>query len=349
MRNTECFITADCGGSNIVLYALSPDISDRALKSRKYPSVNASLDPEKCGRLIAEALSDFSAECADAGCTRASRLLIGSAGCGNKAVAGNVLRAFVNASCKLPVSENFIDSSTKIAVVSDAELAMNAAFSSSVSGEISRTQSHSAVRGLLVIAGTGSVCFLKLGDSVLRRGGFGPVIGDPGSGLDISLRLIRQIMTAHDESEMYGSSSADPGITSLCDSLLRLFSLDSASEIPAFAASASRSAVAKGAELVIRSAECGNPTAAGILRESVSTLADFAASLIVYAFKKSAVTQPHIPMTVSLHGGLFTGSEYFVGLFRASVLEKLKAEFADKVEFTPLHDISRAVCRFDFK
>lgn len=348
MNNSECYITADCGGSNIVLYAVSPDYSDGVIKSLKYPSLNASLDPEECGRLIAEAVYDFSRECFDASYTRVSRILIGAAGCGNTSVADSVLKSFVDFSRKLPSSADFISESAKIAVISDAELAMCAAFSDSASAASAKLQVSLSSRGLLVISGTGSVCFLKLGRKIYRRGGFGPVIGDPGSGLGISLKLISQILSARDEVEMYGSSFVNAEILSLSDELLRLYSLNSTADIPAFATSASRSTVAKAAEIVIRAAEFGNSAAERILRDSVRPLADFAASLISFAFSADSSYRSAIPLKISLHGGLFAGSEYYASYFRSLVLSRLNPTLADELEFAPLRDISHAVYRFDF-
>lgn len=52
--------------------------------------------------------------------------------------------------------------------------------------------------GILIIAGTGSIGYLKKGDIYKRCGGWGHLIGDGGSGYSIAMEAVRDIMKAHD-------------------------------------------------------------------------------------------------------------------------------------------------------
>jgi N-acetylglucosamine kinase-like BadF-type ATPase len=70
-------------------------------------------------------------------------------------------------------------------VVSDGELALYAA--------------HGGGDGLLVVAGTGSIAYGKRGDTVLRRGGWGHILGDRGSAYAIAADAIRMALDDVDD------------------------------------------------------------------------------------------------------------------------------------------------------
>ncbi len=70
-------------------------------------------------------------------------------------------------------------------VVSDGELALYAA--------------HGGGDGLLVVAGTGSIAYGKHGDTVLRRGGWGHILGDRGSAYAIAADAIRMALDDVDD------------------------------------------------------------------------------------------------------------------------------------------------------
>lgn len=71
-------------------------------------------------------------------------------------------------------------------VVSDADIALEAA--------------HGGGSGIVLIAGTGSIVYGRDVDNTIKRyGGWGPVIGDPGSGTAIGLRALRVAAKTIDE------------------------------------------------------------------------------------------------------------------------------------------------------
>ncbi|MCB1067445.1 MAG: hypothetical protein KDK56_04600 [Simkania sp.] len=89
-------------------------------------------------------------------------------------------------------------SSNRVLVMSDAEMALQL-----VGGE-----------GIILIAGTGSICFGKKDEALFRVGGLGRVLGDEGSGYQIGLQALKAALA-----EEYGWGTP----TSLTPALKELF------------------------------------------------------------------------------------------------------------------------------
>lgn len=94
---------------------------------------------------------------------------------------------------------------TKLTVVSDADIALEAAY-----GEQT---------GIIVIAGTGSIVYGRnLEGEISRVGGWGPILGDPGSGSDIGLKALQKLSRIFDgldkESELSSKFADYFGINS---------------------------------------------------------------------------------------------------------------------------------------
>lgn len=87
-----------------------------------------------------------------------------------------------------PIIEQMIKNtgiSGRIIVVNDAEIALV--------GGVERNE------GLILICGTGSICFGKAEDGrTCRSGGWGHIIGDEGSGYDIGIRAIKASLKSYD-------------------------------------------------------------------------------------------------------------------------------------------------------
>ncbi|MEX0686847.1 MAG: ROK family protein [Balneolales bacterium] len=78
-----------------------------------------------------------------------------------------------------------LNSVIKLNIVSDADIALDAEY-----GE---------EPGVIIIAGTGSIIFGRNPDGKnIRAGGWGPIIGDPGSGHDIGLKALQKISRIFD-------------------------------------------------------------------------------------------------------------------------------------------------------
>jgi N-acetylglucosamine kinase-like BadF-type ATPase len=153
-----------------------------------------------------------------------------------------------------------------LVISGDEEIALDAAFAGGP--------------GILVIAGTGSNVIGRARDgNLFGAGGWGPVLGDEGSGYWIGLEAIRAALRAHDEGDGGGAAAAllrevggAWGLASLGE-LVALGNLRS----PSDAASASAPDFASLAPVVARLAAEGNHVAADVLQRAGEALAAFVA------------------------------------------------------------------------
>ncbi len=66
-------------------------------------------------------------------------------------------------------------------------------------GEIAVLGAHAGKPGVVVIAGTGSIVYgLKRDGTKIRRGGWGPLLGDEGSGFWIGLKALKAVIKAEE-------------------------------------------------------------------------------------------------------------------------------------------------------
>jgi len=143
-------------------------------------------------------------------------------------------------------------------VVTDAEAALYDAFADGP--------------GILVISGTGSIAWGRAEDGrQARAGGWGPLIGDEGSGYDIGLRGLRAVLRAADgrgsETELSAQFAARLA-TAGPDDLLR------------WTARAAKSEIAGLAPLVCEAAGAGDPVAAAIVGGAIAALTNHVAALL---------------------------------------------------------------------
>ena len=161
--------------------------------------------------------------------------------------------------------------------------------------------------GLAVIAGTGSIAFVRTPTGgVGRCGGWGHLLGDEGSAYQIALSAMRAACRAFD--------GVGPP-TVLVDRLVKQMNLSGPPDmIPAvYRGPWDRTAIAGMAPMVIEVAEAGDGPAAEIVKTEARELARTAAG---------AVTANGLPvrgLPVALAGGLLTKSE----LFRTHFLDGL--------------------------
>lgn len=136
-------------------------------------------------------------------------------------------------------------------VGSDAEIAFQDAFAGGP--------------GILVLAGTGSMILGRGRDGrVDRVGGWGPLLGDGGSGYAIGRSALRAVARAEDR--------LDPA-TDLRATVLSAAGVRDPAELVAWAAGATRSQVAALAEAVAVACQAGDPAATAILESAASELA----------------------------------------------------------------------------
>lgn len=156
----------------------------------------------------------------------------------------------------------------EILLCGDEEIALDAAFCGGP--------------GILVIAGTGSNVIGRLATGkTVGAGGWGPVLGDEGSGYWIGLESVRAALRAQDRIALGGAPST------LLEEIERHWSLGSLGELVAFAnqrGSASHSApdFASLAPVVAQCAERGDALAAEMLRRAGEELAE----LVALVFRK---------------------------------------------------------------
>jgi glucosamine kinase len=147
---------------------------------------------------------------------------------------------------------------TRITVGSDAEIAFHDVFPTGP--------------GILVLAGTGSMVLGRGHEGGVERvGGWGPLMGDEGSGYDIGRNALRLIARSEDGREPR---------TDLRAIVLSRTGLSQATDLAAWAASAGRPQVAALAEAVAVAEEVGDPAAAAILDEAAGELLRQTESLV---------------------------------------------------------------------
>lgn len=117
---------------------------------------------------------------------------------------------------------------------------------------------HLGQDGGIVIVGTGSVGFARVGDETIVVGGYGFPISDEGSGADLGLRAIRRSLWARD-----GRIAHTPMTQEIIDSFSGL-----AGEIVAWMDKATATDYAKFAPLVMDHANGGDPVAEPIVQEA---------------------------------------------------------------------------------
>lgn len=157
--------------------------------------------------------------------------------------------------------------------------------------------------GLAVIAGTGSIAFVRTSAGAVGRcGGWGHTLGDEGSAYMIALTALRAACRAHDR-------CGEPTI--LVEQFVKQMNLQAAPDlIPAvYRGPWDRAAIAGLAPLVLHAAESGDAVARSVVHQQAEELARTAAA---------AVTNNDLPtrgLPIALAGGVFLGSELYRSTF----------------------------------
>ncbi len=164
--------------------------------------------------------------------------------------------------------------------------------------------------GVVIIAGTGSIaCGINTHDEFARAGGWGPVMGDEGSGTYIGKRALEAVMEAFD-----GRGRR----TKLTDKVLHHFKVSTPSELPGVIYSSSINAMREVAQLsrvVVEAAEEGSLTARAILDGAASELARAAVAVIEQLRMQSD------SFRVACVGGVFESGEWVTGPLRKAVAD----------------------------
>ncbi len=165
----------------------------------------------------------------------------------------------------------------EVVVNTDAMIALDDAFSDGV--------------GVLLIAGTGSFCFGRgPSGTVARCGGWGPVIGDEGSGAWIGRRALSVVTAASDGREPE---------TALIGAILTAAQVNDVNDLVAWAAAATPAALATLAPAVISEADAGDLRANAILSMASEELV-----LHIRALARQLFVDERAAVPVALTGGL---------------------------------------------
>ncbi len=159
-------------------------------------------------------------------------------------------------------------------------------------GEIALYGAHQGKPGIVVIAGTGSIVYAKGKDGrVYRAGGWGPILGDEGSGFWFGLEALKALIAAR---EGRGTE------TILNKSILKKLQFENLEELIPFIYQKNlpRQEIAALTPLVVEAMEKGDQIAAVIIEKGLNQLA-----LLVNHFIKSlGLTSEQIALT----GGVFS-------------------------------------------
>lgn len=164
--------------------------------------------------------------------------------------------------------------------------------------------------GLAVIAGTGSIAFVKKSTGEVGRcGGWGYTLGDEGSAYQIALAALRYVCRAYDRSR--------PN-TILVDLFLKRMNLKEPPDlIPAvYRGPWDRAAIAGLAPLVLDAVELDDPVAIRIVRHEAEDLALTAAT----AIRNDSLPESNIP--IALAGGVFLGSATYRQFFLDALVKQ---------------------------
>jgi N-acetylglucosamine kinase-like BadF-type ATPase len=130
--------------------------------------------------------------------------------------------------------------------------------------------------GVVVIAGTGAVAYGEDGHGCkARAGGYGPILGDEGSGYDIGRKALVAALRAEDGRSPTTILSDRIGQTFMLDSMTELVNLVYGNPAPL-----QRTEIAALTLLVVEVAKEGDPVAREILRESGRELGLSAAAVL---------------------------------------------------------------------
>jgi N-acetylglucosamine kinase-like BadF-type ATPase len=158
--------------------------------------------------------------------------------------------------------------------------------------------------GIVVISGTGSVAFGRnAAGEESRAGGWGPTLGDEGSGFWIAREGLSAIVRAHD-----GRGFA----TAMTDLLCQEYEMCSPDDLPRFvyATTTHVDDIARYGKLVIEAAQAGDTVASDILNRAGSELAH----CVLAIARKLHMTDTEFP--VAYVGGAFHAGELLLNPMR---------------------------------
>lgn len=172
---------------------------------------------------------------------------------------------------------NSLNKVDKVFITNDANIALLGA--------------HEGASGIVLIAGTGSIAYgIDKNGKLIRAGGWGPILGDEGSGYWMGLEALKTIVKAEDE--------RGPD-TLLTYKIINYFNISSLRELVTLIhqKKVTRSSVAALVPLIIESAKEGDKAAKDIIDRGIEELA-----FLVFTLGKKIKEER---IKVAVVGGLF--------------------------------------------
>jgi N-acetylglucosamine kinase-like BadF-type ATPase len=173
--------------------------------------------------------------------------------------------------------------------------------------------------GVVIIAGTGSIaCGVNSRGRFARAGGWGPAMGDEGSGAYIGRRALESVMMSYDY-------RGEP--TSMMEPILRHFGVTSPPELPSVIyddPDKAMSEIPQLSKIAVMAAEEGDKVASEILKDAARELAVAAIAVI------EQLRMERDEFQVACVGGVFEAGELILNPLR----EEIQA-FAPRAEITP--------------
>lgn len=220
----------------------------------------------------------------------------------------NITPHQINAACIGLAGVSHPDNHRKMYdAIEDALPALN--FTLETDARIALAGATAGKPGIVIIAGTGSIAYgvNKDGD-VARAGGWGPTLGDEGSGTYIGRRALEAVMTAYDR------RAHDE--TKLTETVCRFFNVNSPPELPAVIYNPDNNVmpqIAQLSKLVVATAQEGDATAISILADAAHELARAVKAVI------GQLDMQHEEFRVGYVGGVFGAGELILQPLRAEI------------------------------
>ena len=173
--------------------------------------------------------------------------------------------------------------------------------------------------GILVIAGTGSVVYGKSGGTILRIGGWGQILDDRGSGYEIALNGLKELVRGYDAGRKMSLMEKE---------LLNQTGCSSIHGLPAYLKNASKRDVGALARTVLLHSEKGDEEAGRILSNAGQNLAEMAMN----AAKRLELEKPTVAVSGSILKKCQPVLEAFWNMWREKGLDFEQKEEEELVE-----------------
>jgi N-acetylglucosamine kinase-like BadF-type ATPase len=173
--------------------------------------------------------------------------------------------------------------------------------------------------GVVIIAGTGSIaCGINARGRFARAGGWGPAMGDEGSGSYIGRRALEAVVMAYDY-------RGEP--TAMMEPILRHFGVSSPPELPPVIYDEPDKAlreIAQLSKIVVKAAQAGDRIAQEILRDAATELAKAAIAVI------EQLRMERDEFQIAYVGGVFEAGDLILAPLREEI-----QRFAPNAEIAP--------------